>query len=120
MSQATGKLALVEQEYVELKKNFPDFGPGDSLRVHVRIKEGEKERIQIFEGTVIAIQNTGSRKSFVIRKLAHGVGVERVFPFASPSLAKIERTMIGRVRRAKIYYIRGLQGKAAAIQTDTR
>jgi large subunit ribosomal protein L19 len=116
MSLATGKLALVEKKLV--KSDVPAFKPGDSVKVHVKIKEGDKERVQVFEGNVLAICNTGSRKTFTVRKISHGVGVERVFPLYSPSIAKIERTDEGRVRRAKIFYVRKLSGKAARIRSE--
>ena len=118
MSQATGKVALVEQKF--LRNDLPSFSTGDTVRVHVKIKEGEKERVQVYEGTVIGFQNTGSRKAVVVRKISHGVGVERVFPLVSPAVAKIEKMMDGRVRRSKIYYVRGLQGKAALITNDSQ
>lgn len=117
MSHATGKVALVEKKYA--RPELTGFGPGDTVKVHVKIREGEKERIQIYEGTVIGFQNTGSRKAVVVRKISYGVGVERVFPLASPAVAKIERVMEGRVRRSKLYYLRGLQGKAAIVQSET-
>lgn len=117
MSQATGKVALVEKKMI--KADMPEFGPGDTVRVHVKIKEGDKERVQAYEGTVIAFANTGARKTFTVRKISHGVGVERVFPLFSPSLAKIERLDQGRVRRAKIYYVRKLSGKAARIRSES-
>ncbi|MEW6057013.1 MAG: 50S ribosomal protein L19 [Bdellovibrionota bacterium] len=117
MSQASGKVALVEKKYI--KTDLPAFSSGDTVRVHVRIKEGDKERVQIFEGAVIAFNNTGSRRSFTVRKISHGVGVERVFPLFSPKLAKIEVAEKGRVRRAKIYYVRGLSGKAARIRSES-
>ena len=104
----------VTQEY--LKTDIPDFRPGDNLKVHVRLKEGEKERIQVFEGLVIARKHGGVSETFTVRKISSGVGVERTFPLNSPSLAKVEVTRRGRVRRAKLYYIRGLRGKAARIR----
>jgi large subunit ribosomal protein L19 len=104
----------VTREY--LKTDIPDFRPGDNLRVHVRLKEGEKERIQVFEGLVIARKHGGVSETFTVRKISSGIGVERTFPLNSPSLAKIEVTRRGRVRRAKLYYIRGLRGKAARIR----
>lgn len=118
MSQATGKVALVEKKY--LRTDLPEIGTGDTVKVHVKIKEGEKERLQVFEGTVIGFQNAGSRKAVVVRKISHGVGVERVFPLASPTVAKVDKVMDGRVRRSKIYYVRGLQGKAAAITNEAQ
>lgn len=117
MSQANGKVALVEKKFI--KTDMPEFGPGDTVRVHVKIKEGDKERIQVYEGTVIGFSNTGSRKTFCVRKMSHGVGVERVFPLFSPNIAKVERTQQGRVRRAKIYYLRKLAGKAAKIRNES-
>lgn len=117
MSQASSKVALVEKKL--LKTDIPAFGPGDTVRVHVKIKEGDKERVQIFEGAVIALNNTGSRKAFTVRKISHGVGVERVFPLYAPSIAKIEVADEGRVRRAKIYYVRKLSGKAARIRSES-
>ena len=104
----------VTQEY--LKTDIPDFRPGDNLKVHVRLKEGEKERIQVFEGLVIARKHGGVSETFTVRKISSGVGVERTFPLNSPSLAKVEVTRRGRVRRAKLYYIRGLRGKAERIR----
>jgi large subunit ribosomal protein L19 len=104
----------VTREY--LKTDIPDFRPGDNLRVHVRLKEGEKERIQVFEGLVIARKHGGVSETFTVRKISSGIGVERTFPLNSPSLAKVEVTRRGRVRRAKLYYIRGLRGKAARIR----
>lgn len=117
MSQASGKVALVEKKY--MKTDIPDFAPGDTVRVHVKIKEGDKERIQVYEGTAIAFNNTGSRKTFTVRKISHGVGVERVFPLFAPSVAKVERVVEGRVRRSKLYYLRGLSGKAARVKSES-
>lgn len=97
---------------------LPDFKPGDTVRVHVRIKEGEKERLQAYEGVVIARSNKGANKSFNVRKISHGVGVERIFMEASPKVAKLEVIEAGRVRRAKLYYIRELEGKAAKIERE--
>ena len=107
------------EEKLSVKSTHPKFKAGDTITVHYKIKEGEKERIQIYEGTVIAFNNTGVRKSFTVRKISHGVGVERVFPLFSPNIAKIERVTPGKVRRAKLYYIRKLAGKAARIKTET-
>ena len=104
----------VTQEY--LKTDIPDFRPGDNLKVHVRLKEGEKERIQIFEGLVIARKHGGVSETFTVRKISSGIGVERTFPLHSPSIAKVEVVRRGRVRRAKLYYIRELRGKAARIR----
>ncbi len=104
----------ITQEY--LKSDVPDFRPGDSVKVHVRLKEGEKERIQVFEGLVIARKHGGIAETFTVRKISSGIGVERVFPLHSPTVSKIEVSRRGRVRRAKLYYIRDLRGKAARIK----
>lgn len=104
----------VTQEY--LRTDIPDFRAGDNLKVHVRLKEGGKERIQVFEGLVIARKHGGVSETFTVRKMSSGIGVERTFPLHSPSIAKVEVTRHGRVRRAKLYYIRGLRGKAARIR----
>lgn len=108
----------VTQQY--LKTDIPEFRPGDNLKVHVRLKEGEKERIQIFEGLVIARKHGGVSETFTVRKISSGIGVERTFPLNSPSVAKVEVTRRGRVRRAKLYYIRGLRGKAARIREKSQ
>jgi large subunit ribosomal protein L19 len=94
-----------------------EFKAGDSVSVHVKIKEGEKERVQIYEGIVIRIHNNGAGSSFTVRKVSYGVGVERVFPYNCPSLDKVERKNIGKVRRAKLYYLRDLSGKKARIKS---
>ncbi len=107
-------LQEVEKEY--LRTDLPDFRAGDTIRVHVRVAEGDKERIQIFQGVVIRRKGDGIRASFAVRKVSAGVGVERVFPFHSPVIDKIEVVRRGRVRRAKLYYLRGLRGKAARIE----
>jgi large subunit ribosomal protein L19 len=99
-------------------REMPQFKPGDTVRVHVRIKEGDKERIQAYEGVVIARQNAGASKSFTVRKMSHGVGVERIFLETSPKIAKLEVVQEGRVRRAKLYYIREREGKAARIDRE--
>jgi large subunit ribosomal protein L19 len=117
MSQASGKVALVEKKIV--KPDMPSFGAGDTVRVHVKIKEGDKERVQAYEGVVIGLQGQGSRKSFVVRKISHGVGVERVFPMYSPAVSKVEVLDEGRVRRSKIYYVRERSGKAARIRSES-
>ena len=96
--------------------DHPSFAPGDTVKVHVKIKEGEKERIQVFQGVVISRRNGANNASFTVRKVSYGVGVERVFPLHSPALDKIEVMTHGRVRRAKIYYLRKLRGKAARIR----
>ena len=103
-------------EATQLRDGIPEFKPGDTVNVHVRVIEGDKERIQQFQGVVIAQGGHGPTKTFTVRKVSGGIGVERVFPLYSPKLAKIERVREGRVRRAKLYYLRGLRGKAARIQ----
>lgn len=100
----------------QLKADIPEFGPGDDVAVHFRVIEGDKERIQVFRGLVIKRRGTGINETFTVRKVSGGVGVERVFPLHSPRVAKIERTRQGKVRRAKLYYIRKLKGKAARIE----
>ena len=108
--------ALEQFEKEQMRMDLPDFRPGDTVKVHVKIKEGEKERIQVFEGTVIRKREGASRSSFTVRKVSYGVGVERIFPTHSPSLDRIEVVQRGKVRRAKLYYLRGLKGKAARIR----
>lgn len=102
----------------QMRTDIPKFSPGDHIRVHVRVVEGDKERIQPFEGDVINIRGAGVNKTFTVRKISSGVGVERIFPFNSPKLAKVEVLKIGDVRRAKLYYLRNLSGKAARIKTQ--
>ena len=99
-----------------LNNELPEFNPGDTLAVHVKIREGEKERIQIFQGVVIQIKGTGINKTFTVRKMSNGIGVERIFPLHSPIVAKLVRVRLGKVRRAKLYYLRDLSGKAARIK----
>ncbi len=100
----------------QLKDDIPIFGAGDDVEVHYRVIEGEKERIQVFKGLVIKRKGSGINETFTVRKISSGIGVERVFPLHSPRIAKIERVRQGKVRRAKIYYIRKLRGKAARIE----
>jgi large subunit ribosomal protein L19 len=108
---------LIEQiEFEQLRTDTPDFGPGDTVKVHTRVIEGGKERIQIFEGVIIGKKDGGLRSSFTVRKLSHGVGVERTFMLHSPRIAKLEVIRRGAVRRAKLYYLRGKVGKAARIK----
>lgn len=97
----------------------PEFRTGDTIRVHVKIKEGEKERIQTFEGTVIARKNTGMGETITVRKVSFGQGVERIFPLNAPVVDHIDLVRTGRVRRAKLYYLRGLKGKAARLRERT-
>ena len=105
-------------EKAQYRTDIPKFKPGDTVRVHAKIIEGDKERVQVFEGVVIARANSGIRASFTVRKISYGVGVERIFPLHSPRIDKIEVTTIGRVRRAKLYYLRNLSGKAARIKGE--
>ena len=107
---------ISDLEEQQLRDDLPEFKPGDTLKVHVRIREGEKERIQIFEGVCIARKHGGIRETFTVRKISFGQGVERVFPIHSKTIDKIEVVRFGRVRRAKLYYIRELRGKAARIR----
>lgn len=110
-------LSTIEQETVERRERASvDVRPGDTVRVHVRIREGEKSRVQVFEGTVIRIKNGGPRSTFTVRKISSGVGVERVFPTCSPNVTKIEVTARHKVRRAKLHYLRSRRGKAARLK----
>ena len=99
-----------------LRDDIPEFAPGDTLKVHVRVVEGNKERVQVFQGVVIRRQGSGVRESFTVRKVSYGVGVERTFPVHSPVIAKIEPVTRGAVRRAKLYYLRDRIGKAAKVK----
>ena len=103
-------------EMEQMKKNIPAFKVGDTVKVHVKIVEGDKQRIQAYQGVVIGRQNGGIRESFTVRKISNGIGVERVFPLHSPVLDNIEIVTRGHVRRAKLYYLRKLRGKAARIR----
>src|SRR5690554_7945250 len=105
---------LVDQ--TNLRTDIPDFGPGDTVKVHVRVVEGQKERIQIFQGVVIARSGSGVRETFKVRKVSYGVGVERTFPLHTPTIARIEVVSRGDVRRAKLYYLRDRVGKAAKVK----
>lgn len=107
-------LDFLEKE--QMRADLPEFAPGDSVKVHMRIVEGEKERIQIFEGPVIARRGGGLRESFTVRKISYGIGVERTFPLHSPRIEKIEVVRLGKVRRAKLYYLRELRGRKARIK----
>ncbi|HSJ04972.1 MAG: 50S ribosomal protein L19 [Verrucomicrobium sp.] len=109
-------IAKIEQE--QKKTNLPDFNVGDSVKVHTRVIEGEKERIQIFAGIVIARKGSGLNKAFTVRKISYGEGVERVFPLNTPKIAKIEITREGKVRRARLHYLRGRLGKEAMTVKD--
>jgi large subunit ribosomal protein L19 len=111
-------MELVERE--QLRTDLPDFRVGDTIRVHVKIVEGEKERIQPFEGVVIRKKRGGIRSTFTVRKISYGIGVERVFPLHSPRLDRIDVISRGKVRRAKLFYLRGLKGKAARIRGEKK
>jgi large subunit ribosomal protein L19 len=106
---------LLEAERHALRADVPPFAPGDTVKIHVKVKEGEKERIQVFHGLVIAKRGGGLRETFTVRKVSQGIGVERTFPVHSPVLEKIEVERHGVVRRAKLYYLRSRRGKAARI-----
>ena len=108
---------LEKIEEQQLKKDIPRFTPGDTVRVHVKIKEGDKERVQVFEGVVISLRRAANHSTFTVRKISFGHGVERIFPLHSPVIDKIEVSRPGRVRRAKLYYLRGRRGKAAPIRS---
>ena len=111
----------IEKEQMEKLlegKNLPNFKPGDTLKVHTKVKEGDRERIQVYEGVCIARKNDGLNSSFTVRKISFGEGVERVFPLYSPNVAKIEVARIGKVRRAKLYFLRALRGRSARIADD--
>ena len=111
-------LDFLEKE--QMRADLPEFAPGDTVKVHMRIVEGEKERIQIFEGPVIARRGGGLRESFTVRKISYGIGVERTFPLHSPRIEKIEVVRLGKVRRAKLYYLRELRGRKARIKEKGR
>ena len=100
----------------QMRMDIPDFLPGDTVRVHVKIKEGDKERIQVFQGVVVSKRKGGISATFTVRKVSYGVGVERIFPYHSPIIDHVEMVTRGKVRRAKIYYLRKLRGKAARIR----
>ncbi len=104
-------------EREQMRMDIPSFRPGDTVRVHVKIREGEKARVQVFQGIVIVKKKGGIRSSFTVRKTSYGIGVERVFPLHSPSIDKIEVVEKGLVRRSRLYYLRGLRGKAARVKT---
>jgi len=101
----------------QIRTDHPNFNAGDRVKVHVRVIEGDKERIQLFEGDVIGMSGNGINRSFTVRKMSSGVGVERIFPFNSPKVAKVEIVREGKVRRAKLFYLRNLSGKAARIKS---
>ena len=108
--------AIAELEQAQIRDDVPDFRPGDTLKVHVRVMEGNRSRIQVFQGVVIRRQGGGLRETFTVRKVSYGVGVERTFPVHSPSSTRSSSVTRGDVRRAKLYYLRDLRGKAAKIK----
>lgn len=108
------KLQLVEQ--TQVNDNLPEITPGDTVNVHYRVREGEKERIQQYEGVVLSVRGGGANKTFTVRKISNNVGVERIFPYYSPFIAKLEIKKRGKVRRSKIFYLRNLRGKAARLK----
>jgi large subunit ribosomal protein L19 len=108
--------AIAELEQAQTRSDIPNFRPGDTLRVHVRVTEGNRSRIQVFQGVVIRRQGGGARETFTVRKISYGVGVERTFPVHTPAIDSIEVVSRGQVRRAKLYYLRSLRGKAARIK----
>ena len=109
-------IKYAEKDYLKDKEQIPKFSPGDNVRVYFKVIEGNRERIQVFEGMVIKQRGTGLGRSFTVRRVSYGVGVERSFPFNSPKIEKIEVLRRGRVRRAKLYYLRELRGKSARIK----
>ena len=111
-------MELVERE--QLRSDLPDFRVGDTVKVHVKIVEGEKERIQLFEGVVIRKKRGGIRSTFTVRKISYGIGVERIFPTHSPRVDRIDILSRGKVRRGKLFYLRGLKGKAARIRGEKK
>lgn len=117
---ATKGLGLIRKISMKAKKagHIANFTPGDTVNVFVKVKEGEKERVQVYKGTVTKIQGAGASRSFTVRKISAGVGVERTFPFSSPNVDKVELISHGTVRRAKLYYLRSLEGKAAKIESE--
>lgn len=115
---ATDLLNVVEA--TQYRDDLPDFEPGDTVNVHLRVVEGEKERIQQFEGVVLSMNGSGSGRTFTVRKVSGGIGVERIFPLHSPRIAQIDVERRGRVRRSKLYYLRDLSGKAARIKERVR
>src|SRR5210317_800327 len=112
------KMNIIDRlEREQMRMDIPSFRPGDTVRVHVKIREGEKDRVQVFQGIVIVKKKGGIRSSFTVRKISYGIGVERVFPLHSPSIDKIEVVEKGLVRRSRLYYLRSLRGKAARVKT---
>lgn len=115
---ATDLMRLVEA--TQYREDIPEFAPGDTVNIHVRVVEGDKERIQQYQGVVISIRGSQASRTFMVRKVSNGIGVERIFPIYSPKIAKIEVVRRGSVRRAKLFYLRSLKGKAARIKEKSR
>ncbi len=111
-------IRMLEEE--QIKKDIPEFKPGDTVKIHVKVVEGGRERIQVFQGVVIKRRGGGMRETFTVRRISYGVGVERTFPLHSPRIEKIEIVRRGKVRRAKLFYLRRLRGKAARIREEHR
>ena len=109
---------LQEFEAAQVSRQLPDFGPGDTVIVNVKVKEGNRERVQAYEGVVIGVKNAGLNSAFTVRKISHGYGVERVFQTHSPTIDSVELKRRGKVRAGKLYYLRGLEGKKARIKED--
>ena len=118
MTNMNHKVAKIGQDFI--RTDLPSFRVGDTIRVHVKVKEGLRERIQVFEGVVIKFHRAGVGSTFTVRKVSYGIGVERVFPTHSPIVEKVEIAMQGRVRQARLYYLRALRGRAARIREKTR
>lgn len=118
MTNMNPKVAKIGQDF--LRTDLPTFRVGDTIRVHVKVKEGTRERIQVFEGVVLKFHRAGVGSTFTVRKVSYGVGVERVFPMHSPIVEKVEIGMQGRVRQARLYYLRALRGRAARIREKSR
>lgn len=114
MSDLVTKAVLKNQK----SKTFPDFSTGDTVSVSVRVKEGEKERIQLFKGVVLKMQGAGASRTFTVRKVSEGIGVERIFPFTNPNVEAVEVVSRGKARRSRLFYLRGLKGRAAKVRSD--
>ena len=115
-SQMSDLIKFVEAENATRRAERPEFAAGDTINVYVKIREGNKERVQVFQGLVIQRKNSGAGETFTVRKISNGIGVERIFPILSPNIDKIEVLRRGKVRRARLYYMRGKQGKAARVK----
>lgn len=118
LGDKTGKALIRRLTATPISKKMDTFSSGDTVNVYVKVKEGEKERTQVYKGVVIKIQGSGSAKAFTVRKISSGVGVERTFPYRSPLVERVEKLSTGKVRRAKLYYLRNLDGKSARIESE--